>query len=459
MAEVQELVALPQQPDPVRVEKNLNSLGFFAATYKRSRQKPVRNIECGTREIEGKRTTQKARISGDADLGLPAGADRDKYYAFMKIVGDRRKLTGQVQNPVKFTSYELLLYLGLKPCGKLYKDIDEWLTRMVSTTITSEWAVYLRGTRKFVKDTFHVFDRSVRVGQEMADGQVAECNYVWLSAWQMENINTNFLLPLDLQEYLSLKNDFAKALLFHLNVWFYASRGAPVEKRYDRLCELLGIKTRTAISLIRQAFDPGMNELIALGYLSSWEVASLEDLKTEYKIILHSGTRNQSRINQIDGAIDHQHEQLVKMMIERGIREKTARQLLLDTPRDQPVMDQIEYFDKVRSHNIAKLRNPPGLLLSMIRNTIRCRATSSAVVRLMSRADVRHRAAPNGSRPNANFRSSNLRQSTTTIATGWPRTSSKRNSPRPTHYGTTSCANSERTRKFCPRVNGLFTGQ
>jgi hypothetical protein len=366
--EGQDLVALPLQPDPVRVEKNLNSLGFFATTYKRNRQSPVRHIECGTREIEGKRTTQKARIAGDPDLGLPAGADRDKYYAFMKIVEDRRKLTGQIENPVKFTSYELLLYLGLKPCGKLYKDIDDWLTRMVSTTITSEWAVYLRGARKFIKDTFHVFDRSVRVGQEMADGHVADCNYVWLSAWQLENINTNFLLPLDLQEYLSLKNDLAKALLFHLNVWFYASRGNPVEKRYDRLCELLGIKMRSAISLIRQAFDPGMNELIALGYLTCWDVSSIDGLKTEYKITLHPGHRNRSAHGEISGAIDPRHEQLVKMMMERGIRETNARQVLLDVPSDQPVMDQIEYFDHVRSQNGAKLRNPPGLLLTMIRN-------------------------------------------------------------------------------------------
>lgn len=64
--------------------------------------------------LKGKRITQKARIAGDADLGLPAGADRDKYYAFMKIVKDRRKLTGQIQNPVKFTSYELLLLPWIK---------------------------------------------------------------------------------------------------------------------------------------------------------------------------------------------------------------------------------------------------------------------------------------------------------------------------------------------------------
>jgi len=367
-ADSQELVTLPAQPDPVRVEKNLNTLGFFATTYRRTNVKPVRHIECGTREIEGKRTTQRARIAGDADLGLPAGADRDKYYAFMKIVEDRRKLTGQVENPVKFTSYELLLYLGLKPCGKLYKDVDEWLTRMVSTTITSEWAVYLRGSKKFVKDTFHVFDRSVRVGQEMAEGKVADCNYVWLSAWQIENINTNFLLPLDLQEYLSLKNDLAKGLLFHLNVWFYASRGAPVEKRYDRFCELLGIKMRTAVSLIRQAFDPGMSELVGLGYLSSWDVVPIGELKAQYKIILVPGRRNASVNGHLGGPADPRHEQLVKLMMERGVRENSARQVLLDTPLEQPVLDQIEYFDAVAAQNAAKLRNPPGLLLSMIRN-------------------------------------------------------------------------------------------
>jgi hypothetical protein len=229
--------------------------------------------------------------------------------------------------------------------------------------------VYLRGSKKFVKDTFHVFDRSVRVGQEMSDGHVADCNYVWLSAWQLENINSNFLLPLDLQEYLSLKNDLAKGLLFHLNVWFYASRGAAVEKRYDRLCELLGIKMRTAISLVRQAFDPSMNELIALGYLDSWDVAPIEGFKTEYKIILNPGRRTPSPYTQIAGVvISPHHEQIVKMMVDRGVREKAVRQLLLDVPTDQPVMDQIEYFDHVRMQMAAKLRNPPGLLLSMIRN-------------------------------------------------------------------------------------------
>ena len=189
------------------------------------------------------------------------------------------------------------------------------------------------------------------------------------SAWQLENINTNFLLPLDLQEYLSLKNDLAKGLLFHLNVWFYASRGAVVEKRYDRLCELLGIKMRSAISLVRQAFDPGMNELIALGYLNSWDVAPCEGFKTEYKIILNPGRRTQSSHSQIAGVISTQHDQIVKMMVDRGVREKTVRQLLhLTCPPTNRSGTRSSTSITCACRWAVTLRNPPGLLLSMIRN-------------------------------------------------------------------------------------------
>ena len=47
----------------------------------------------------------------------------------------------------------------------------------------------------------------------MPDGTIADANYVWLSEWQLENINQNFLLPIDLFTYRQLKNHIAKALV------------------------------------------------------------------------------------------------------------------------------------------------------------------------------------------------------------------------------------------------------
>jgi len=41
---------------------------------------------------------------------------------------------------------------------------------------------------------------------------LADRNDVWLSAWQLENINGNYLLPVDLETYRKLSNSIAKAL-------------------------------------------------------------------------------------------------------------------------------------------------------------------------------------------------------------------------------------------------------
>jgi hypothetical protein len=39
----------------------------------------------------------------------------------------------------------------------------------------------------------------VSVWKELSDGRVADKNYVWFSEWQLQNINSNHLLPIDLE--------------------------------------------------------------------------------------------------------------------------------------------------------------------------------------------------------------------------------------------------------------------
>ena len=51
------------------------------------------------------------------------------------------------------------------------------------------------------------------MGSELPDGRSADRNYVWLSDWQLENINNNYLLPIDFDTYRRLKNHIAKALV------------------------------------------------------------------------------------------------------------------------------------------------------------------------------------------------------------------------------------------------------
>src|ERR1039457_4926638 len=78
-----------------------------------------------------------------------------------------RNRVGEITNPVGFTSTHLLTVLGIKDAGNNYQDIHDWLQRMTLTGINSKGMVYI------------------------PDGAVAD------QTWQLENINSNYLLPID----------------------------------------------------------------------------------------------------------------------------------------------------------------------------------------------------------------------------------------------------------------------
>ena len=206
------------------LEKNLASLGFFTASTKRARQLKEKKITLMRRETGNEVVEATATILPSSKYGLPITADQDKYLAFLKIVADIRRRDGRVENPVSFTSAQLLKLLNMTSAGKNYDEIDEWLNRMTLTGINSMGVVFLAGRRRWAKAVYHVFDKAVSSGKELPDGTVANRNFVWLSEWQLENINQNYLLPIDLDSYTRIRNRIAKTLVPLLQIWLYASQ-------------------------------------------------------------------------------------------------------------------------------------------------------------------------------------------------------------------------------------------
>jgi hypothetical protein len=396
----------------VKVEKNLASLGFFTPSSKRTRNEKSKTVTVMVL-IEGKRIEAKATIAPTALFGLPITADQDKWLALHKILADIQMRDGQVTNPVSFSSAELLALLKIyKDSGKNYKDVSEWLDVMVGTTIISEGAVYISGKRTFGKDTFHVFDRAVSFGKELPDGSIADKNYVWLSQWQIQNINNHHQLPIDLDTYRQLKNYIAKALVPLLQVWLYATRDDGVfEKRYDELCQILNIRQWPYLSKIKEKLGPSLGELKQFGYLADWAVETTSD-KHGYKILFFHGEKfhrdrraRLSRKQNSDG-LQHatlesgQHHRstdrddlresfagraglasasapqqfdpiLVAEITRRGINEKKAYELLTNLKPGQAknLVAQLEYADQTvqqlqRTSN--PVRNPAGFIISLI---------------------------------------------------------------------------------------------
>ena len=356
----------------VRIEKNLNSLGFFsptASTSKRDKHKVVSYV----RELPGGlKTEAKATIMATSQ-GLPNTADLDKYLAFQSIVAEIKKKLGVVANPVQFTTYQLLRVLGLKPTGKRYSEVDQWLDRMAGTMIKSEGAVYFAKSKRYMKDRFHVFERAFTAGQELPDGRKAEQNYVFLSDWQLENLNHGHVLPIALENYQRLSSDIAKNLVPLLYIWFYAAR-QPFQKRYRELCQHLNIKTWTQLSRAREQFSPALIELQNVGYLADWELCRTVD-GADFKLVFRAGPifreeGNREELRQRDDIVDERFNQLVRKLMDRGINEKAARRLLFGLGRDIDIEEQIEWIDGIIARDPRKFDNPAGMYVSFIRDGI-----------------------------------------------------------------------------------------
>ena len=363
------VVVEEQQIDLVRVEKNLHALGFFAPTANREASRTIVQV---IRRPDGQRMQAKAVIEGIPSLGLPTTADRDKYMAFMKIALDQRDAQGQLANPVHFIGADMIKLLRLRKGGFHYDEINDWCKRMVATTIMSEASIFLADRKQYASDTFHVFDRVVLVGEELHDGSRSEHYRVYLSQWQLSNLNQGYILPLDFNAYLRLKRDIAKALFGHLSIWFYASRGQAVEKSYRDLCQLLNIRSYPHLSKAKAVLEPSMNELIDIGYLSNWEFAPTTR-GSEFKLVLYVGQRLLS-LPHFEGVVNAEARQALEAslpawvgeLITRGVSERKARQLALDISEEQPVMDQIEYADYLIAQDRrerGKIANPAGFYI------------------------------------------------------------------------------------------------
>jgi hypothetical protein len=359
----------------VRVEKNLNTFGFFTPSSKRLRTLS-KTVTLQVRTDEGQRVQAKATIYPAAELGLPTTADQDKYFAFQKIIEQIRKRDGLVVNPVRFSSAAMIETLRMTDGGRNYREIWEWLRRMTLTGVESEGVVYFAGRKKYARDVFHVFQRSVAMGEVLEDGAIAEENYVWLSEWQLENVNNRHTLPIDYDVYRTLQLHIAKALVPLLQIWFYASRREQcAERKYSDLCLLLGLQCFKALSRIKQQFGPSLDHLKEKGFLWSWDLTKTTD-ESDYKLCLWAGSAFVSAAD-IRAAenpertvlLSARQGEILRALVDRGVREDRARQLLIDLPEEQPALDQVEWGDvevKRKERTREPIQNPPGFYVYLL---------------------------------------------------------------------------------------------
>lgn len=407
----------PAATEFVKFEKNLVSLGFFSPSSKRAADAKPKKVTIvrvmDGQRVEGSVTITPGYIQGEAGQperpALPATADQDKYLAFHKLLMERRRTHGVITNPIQFSSAELLRELGIDHhSGKNLKEVSDWLDVMSTAAVLSKGVVYLAGRKRWATDRFRVFDRAVSVGEEYEEGRTAETNLVWLSEWQLENINSNFTLPVDFDTYRQLKNHIAKALVPLLQVWLYASRNAGCfEKRYEELCQILSLSEFKAKSRIRQQLGKSLDELQAHHYLRRWDVQRTSD-RRGFKVLLWHGEKfYRDRLLREGQAADADEEtsrggdegqetlvseERVARLVSLGVSRREAPKILARCGQQADRLDeQIEYLEwyiPQRQGGGSPIHRPGGFVSKFLRVDEDVPASFESTLKQRQRADV-----------------------------------------------------------------------
>src|ERR1700722_8374556 len=276
--------APPEGRDFTRVDHTLTSMGFFTVSSKRSRQESEKVITITEKGVE-----RRITILAGGNLGQPITQDQDYWLALMKLVSEHVKRAGKLQNPFRFTTADLIKILGQVRGGKNYQAVLEWADVMTFTGVKG--GVYDSAKKVWLVERTHALDRFVSAGEELPNGRIADRNYVWFSDWQLDNINSGKLIPIELTTYIQLKTNIARNLVPHLQEWLFASqRDGRFEKQYEDLCRLLGIRVYRHLSEIERKLGPSLNELVTHGYLSRWAIEPMAD-DEGYKLVLCHGPK------------------------------------------------------------------------------------------------------------------------------------------------------------------------
>jgi len=376
----QTAIALPEEIELIRFEKNLLQIGFFSAHDRRS------NAEDTSRRIEQwvNRNGKKIRVSAEfrSSLGLPSTADRDKYMAFMKIAMDKKRVEGVITNPIQFSGYTLLKALGFSDAGQNYDDLNEWGMRMADTTITSEQIIYSTTRKTFMNKTVHVFRSFTRTGTSDLDNSNQSVQFsVELEDWLLDNLNQSYVVPEDFTQYRKLVRPTAKGIFVYLYVWFYASRGKAVEKDYQELCSLLHVRCYNHVSKIKETMGLSLDDLVAIGYLKKWDIVPMMS-KKGYKLVLTPGRaildvitdtqrrqlgKGQGNESEEEAAALTSEQQTVKnVLVSQGISEEKAASIC-ENYDPELILDRLDYaVSEITRDGGRRLNNPTGFIISFI---------------------------------------------------------------------------------------------
>lgn len=232
---------------------------------------------------DGELTERKWIITGADKFGLPTATDDDVILGLIRLTMD----DGFRSRKVYFTRYELLRALQWSTEGRSYTRLVKSLDRLSGVRIRASNAFYDNSSKSYQTKNFGIIDAyelndhravrkrparrpAAREATPETDEDSGKSFFLW-SEMLFNSFRSGFIKKLDLDLYFSLRSSVARRLYRYLDKHFYFR---PVVERPLMFLafEKLGIsRNYKYVSSVKQQLEPAAEELLAAGYLSSFE--------------------------------------------------------------------------------------------------------------------------------------------------------------------------------------------
>lgn len=382
-------------PQRLRAEFNFIKFPFFDL-YRHSKRDTVEVVDELVLPDGGQQKTLW-KVSRLVDSKFPGAlAKRVHREVIERIVS---QLPRPIRNPIRLGSFNSICrMLGINPnSGGNFKSIRDALQDIALAGIRSHSTFFIKNRRAYLNDTFHLYDRVILAGEELPDGTTADSVYVVLGSWYLENINANYVVPLDFDYYRQLRSTVASRMYELLHHWFFVAlqnNQAAVDRRYSTLCAYFPLAPQGNLWKARKQLRDAHKQHVESGYLvdlPAWQ--PIPNVKDDWRLVYLAGPkaideyrRNQKRrIHQEPTAPDENlptaqlllpaaaspllpdlQKDLMRELVLRGISDSVALPMVQAHAPDL-IQKKLEVFDWLIDKRDRRVsQNPAGYLRTSI---------------------------------------------------------------------------------------------
>lgn len=388
----------PASPSPVnhpnrrlRAEANFLKFPFFELSRGTSKA-PRDSLEVrDTIATQGTKTDVFWKVFRAAETPFPGELARRIH----REVVERQisELPRPVLNPLCLGSLrDICRQLHINTGGRNLQKVQNALTSIRRTSIQAKRTFYSKARKSYINDEFCLYERVAFAGAQLPDGTTADAVYIFLGSWYLENLNANYVIPLDFDYFRCLKGPLASRMYELLHHWFFIARSVnppTIERRYSTLCDYFPLTRQDTLWKAKKQLREAHVQHHQNGYLASLpEWRPIRGTRRDWTIVYTAGKlalderrRNQSRRGQdavspdeiphstrpaLPPALPDASTALAKELELRGVSPSIALSLVRDRDLAQ-VQRKLEVFDWLMAKPECPIdQNPAGYLRASI---------------------------------------------------------------------------------------------